>query len=441
MNERTANHETFLRSVNLQLLVALILMISGYFTWNENVLITQAFKVFSRMSSMGAAWYICQRILRYGAVDVVGWRRSTPFLLYLGYLLLGFASIMWSTKPSYSALQWFMTFQSLFFCYFMVKSLALLDAFFPGHKARMFNLLGNASFVLITVFIIGMWVDPNTFFRMTAGGTEARLGGYMMNPNELGMLAGVGVAGLVFDLRRNHKKVVTLLKIALLLYGLYATGSRSSLIGVFLVIGLQVLHSGNKKLRLGLMVALFLAMGFGAKEVIFKDGSAERMEEVMSMTGRLPFWTALINEGLPREPWLGFGFMRIDYNEFFQGVHTYPGKMTHNTFLQVLMNLGFIGFGWVMFQLGATMRSIGSLSPEQKGMLWSLMVPIFINSLTEFGIFGESNYGILFYQLVIFSVCLAPSRRPSRVQSLLLSKRRPGLRDSKTGWAFPEFGK
>jgi len=37
---------------------------------------------------------------------------------------------------------------------------------------------------------------------MTNGGEEARLGGTIMNPNELGMLAGVGVACLIFDLYR-----------------------------------------------------------------------------------------------------------------------------------------------------------------------------------------------------------------------------------------------
>ncbi|MBL0192546.1 MAG: hypothetical protein IPQ18_14760 [Saprospiraceae bacterium] len=40
---------------------------------------------------------------------------------------------------------------------------------------------------------------------MTHGGEEARLGGYMMNPNELGMLAGVGIAGLCLTLCRNHQ--------------------------------------------------------------------------------------------------------------------------------------------------------------------------------------------------------------------------------------------
>ena len=40
------------------------------------------------------------------------------------------------------------------------------------------------------------------------------------------------------------------------------------------------------------------------------------------MTGRIPFWTALLTEGLPMEPLLGFGFMRIAYEDYFQSVHT-----------------------------------------------------------------------------------------------------------------------
>ena len=75
---------------------------------------------------------------------------------------------------------------------------------------------------------------------------------------------------------------------------------------------------------------------------IFKDDGG--IDEVLSMTGRLPFWTALLNEGIVREPFFGFGFMRINYTDYFQGLNTYPAKMTHNTFMQVLMNLGFVGF-------------------------------------------------------------------------------------------------
>ena len=122
----------------------------------------------------------------------------------------------------------------------------------------MYNLVGNSTFVLILIFIIGMWVNPDVFFRLTHGGEEARLGGYMMNPNELGMLAGVGVAGLMFDLRRGHAKVWTVIKLIVLFYGLYATGSRSSLIGALLIIGFHVLQSERKQVAIALIILMAL---------------------------------------------------------------------------------------------------------------------------------------------------------------------------------------
>ena len=285
-----------------------------------------------------------------------------------------------------------------------MKSLYLLDEYFPGHKTRLYNLVGNSAYVLILVFVVGMWVSPDVFFRMTHGGEEARLGGYLMNPNELGMLAGVGVAGLLFDIRRHHKFYHTIFKLVVLFYGLYATGSRSSLIGALLIIGFHVLQSEQKKFAVAAIVVMLVVSPVAIYKVVLKDGDPERMEEVLTLTGRLPFWTALINEGLPREPLLGFGFMRIDYKEYFQSAHTYPGKMTHNTFMQVLMNLGFIGFVVVLFQMIFTTRGILHENKEKKLMLFSLLIPIIINSFTEFGIFGESNYGILFYQLVILYI-------------------------------------
>jgi exopolysaccharide production protein ExoQ len=126
----------------------------------------------------------------------------------------------------------------------------------------------------------------------------------------------------------------------------------------------------------------------------------------------------LINEGLPREPLLGFGFMRIDYKEYFQSAHTYPGKMTHNTFMQVLMNLGLVGISIVLFQMIFTARGIMRENAEKKLMLLCLLIPLIINSFTEFGIFGESNYGILFYQLVIMYITFRPGNILTKVAAI-----------------------
>ncbi|MFT6334130.1 MAG: hypothetical protein ACJATI_000862 [Halioglobus sp.] len=402
-------------------------MIACFFTWSENVVITRLIKVVGRMGVLAASFMIYKMLLNYGSVDSLKWKNIFSPLLYIVYLALGFVSFMWSTNAGYSILQWFMTAQTLVFCYFFVKCLYLLDEYFHGHSIRLYNLLGNSVFVLILIFVAGMWIMPDVFFRLTHGGEEARLGGYMMNPNELGMLAGIGIAGLIFDLYRKHHKWWTIFKLLLLFYGLYATGSRSSLIGVLLIIVFHIKQSTNVKMKAILVMGMLLITPVAIFKVILKGGDSERIEEVMSMTGRLPFWKALINEGLPREPLLGFGFMRIDYKEYFQSTHTYPGKMTHNTFMQVLMNLGFIGLTIIVFQMLFTFQAIAKEPKEKKLMLYSLLIPMMINSFTEFGIFGESNYGILFYQLVIIYIAFEQKPFLTRRQKIHLKNKRPDL--------------
>ncbi len=419
--------KVFLKKINWQLFLILFLMTACFFTWSENIIITRGIKVVGRVGVLFASYSIYNRILDYGAVDTLKWKNILSPILYISYLFLGFVSLLWSTDVGYSALQLFMTSQTLFFCYFFIKSIFLLDKYFPGHQTTYTNLLGDTVFYLMLIFVIGMWVNPDIFYRLTMGGEEARLGGYFMNPNELGMLSGLGVAGLIFDIYRNHQKAFTIIKIIILFYALYETGSRSSLIGAFLIIGYHMKGLSNVKIKIAMVAALVVIMPIAVNKIIFKDGDSSRMEEVLSMTGRLPFWTALINEGLPREPLLGFGFMRIDYTETFQSANTYAGKMTHNTFMQVLINLGFVGLTIVIFQLAFTLKGIAKEDKNTKMMLYSCFIPLVINSFTEFGIFGESNYGILFYQLIIFYIVFEKNTRLTRQQKILLQKRRPDI--------------
>lgn len=416
------DHSPFLKKINWQLLLILLLMIACFFTWSENVAITRAIKVVGRMGMLCASWYIYRSIIQYGAIDNLKTHNILSLAFYGLYLLLGFASFMWSTDVGFSALQWFMTSQTLVFCFFFIKSLYLLDEFFPEHNIRLFNLLGNAAFALILIFVVGMYVNPTVFYRMTNGGEESRLGGYLINPNELGMLASLGLAGLIFDLRRNQKKWWTIFKLLVLFCALIATGSRSSLIGVLIIVGFHLLLSNKKKIAIVGIGLMMLLSPIAIYKVVLKNGDPSRMEEVISLTGRLPFWKALINEGLPREPLLGYGFMRIDYKEYFQSTHTYPGKMTHNTFMQVLMNLGLIGISIVLFQLIFTTRSIMRENAEKKLMLLSLFIPLIINSFTEFGIFGESNYGILIYQMIIMYITFQPGNILTKWQKLHLMR-------------------
>ncbi len=420
-------HTAFLKRIDNYLFIILVLMIACFFTWSENVTITRGIKVIGRMGIMFSSIIIYHKIIRYGAVNAMGYKNVFSPMFYLFYLALGFISFIWSTKPDYSALQWLMTFQSFVFAYYFIKSLKVLDHYFKGHSIRLYHLLGNSIFIIQLIFVFGMFIDPVTFFRLTNGGEESRLGGVLMNPNELGMLAGVGIACLLFDLYGEKNKVWTVIKIIVLFYALYMTGSRSSLIGALLIVFFHIKQTKGKMLKILFLAGVLMVAPFAINKMILKGGDSSRLEEVMSLTGRLPFWKALITEGLPREPLLGFGYMRIDYKDYFQGTHTYPGNMTHNTFIQVLMNLGFIGFIIAVFQLSFTLKAILKENKETRLILIGIIIPVLINSFTEFGIFGDNNYGILFYQLIIFSVALKNNEHLTTIQKFYLGKRRPEL--------------
>lgn len=207
--EETQNHQLFLRATERMLFISLLLMVACFFTWSENVAITRGIKVVGRMGVMMSSIFIYRRIINYGAINALGYKNALAPLLYIAYLGLGLISFSWSTNPGFSVLQWLMTVQSLVFAFYFIRSISLIDLFFPGHRVRLYHLLGNTVFIMISIFVVGMYASPDVFFRLTNGGEEARLGGYIMNPNELGMLAGVGVACLIFDIYGNKNKVWT----------------------------------------------------------------------------------------------------------------------------------------------------------------------------------------------------------------------------------------
>ena len=127
------NHRKFLRKMDRYLFIILFLMVACFFTWSENVMITRAIKVVGRMGVLISSYMVYRMILNYGAVDSLRWNNLFAPMLYASYLLLGFISFMWSTNVGVSALQWFMTTQSMIFCYFFINSLIILDEYFPDH--------------------------------------------------------------------------------------------------------------------------------------------------------------------------------------------------------------------------------------------------------------------------------------------------------------------
>ena len=279
---------------------------------------------------------------------------------------------------------------------------------------RLSQLLSVSISSIIAGFIIGMIVNPELFYRMTHGGEEARLGGFIINPNELGMLIGVGIGATITEWKIARRKIFSVVATIMFTYALILTGSRSSMIALLLIVLFFVMQTKDLRIRIGVMLSILAAIPFVIKSVIIKQGN---VDEVMNMTGRIPFWKDLLSINFPKEPLLGYGYMRIDYTDKFESINAYAGAMTHNTFLQALIGLGLVGLTIVLAQLSVTVYTIFKTTHSYKRRLAiAILIPLLINSFTEFGIFGETNYGILFYLMIVFMLCLEPSEEKLRTR-------------------------
>lgn len=401
----------------------LLLQLIGFFTLTENIAITRVLKVLLRLSTVYWIIKFHSSLKKNGDLPTCKYEHTLIPILYGAYLYMGAVSFLWSTNVGYSALQLIMDLESFLFAYYFMKILVIVNHYYPEYKIRLSALVFYAIFIIQLWFILGMIFFPDTYYRLTHGGDVARLGGFLMNPNELGMLAVVGLGCGIVELYEKKQKIGTLLLMLTILYALVATGSRSSMIGFMLIVGYFISKSDNQKLKVAVYVAMVLAVPVIVQTIFIKQGD---LEEVLSMTGRLPFWKALLSEGLEKSPWYGFGFMRISWTGAFKSVHTYEGHMTHNTFIQVLMNLGFIGFFIVLMQMTMTIRAfIRCKNTLEIRYFVGIFIPILINSFTEFGIFGETNYGILFYQLLIWLFVIKMDTKLSARDLLIIKKKKP----------------
>lgn len=389
------------RNIGTILTLILMIKVAGYFSIVEERSVNQVFKIISRMGMTGTIWLVLKSLKRLGCIASFRYEHILAPIFYGLYLLLGFASFAWSSDPQYSVLQWLMTFESFIFVLIYMRVVAMVNHHFPARQVNLVQIFAWAFFPIMIVFIVGSFVEPDTFYRGMRGGEEQRLGGWIMNPNELGMLSSMAAALSYLYLQQVKRKFWPIFMMISAILILALTSSRSSAIGFLLIMGIIVMLSENKKLKMVMLVSMIIIVPLALNYVIFKESGG--VEEVLSMTGRLPFWTALLNECIVREPYFGYGFMRINYTDYFQGLNTYPAKMTHNTFMQALMNLGFVGFFIIFWQLVLTIRNAVKEKLHYYNRFFiAVFVPVIINSFTEFGIYGEANYAILFWQFLIF---------------------------------------
>lgn len=406
------------------LIVIMTLRICSYFTLFPNSIgVTRVVKVGMRFLLSGFSIFILFYLKKKYTDFSFKYSNHLSGLFYLAYALLGVASILWSTDVMFTVLQLMMLIESMVFVWAFYHLMVMGDFLTKG-RASFAKILGVSVAMISVGFLIGLYNDPSTFYRDTHGGAVSRLGGFIINPNELGMLAVIGASMTYVRMREGASISWNIIFWGLSVAVLLLTQSRSSL-GAFLLVTLMfILMSKSAWLKIATFGAGVLVLPILIKTIIIKDGD---VSEVMSMTGRLPFWSDLITYGFPDRPLLGYGFMSISPSPFsnkFDSIHAYAASMTHNTFVQVLINLGLVGAFICIVQMTLTFAAIGKTKNTKLRLTAiAMLIPVLINSATEFGIFGEANYGIYFYHLIILMFIISKSEKIKKKRRRLYDRR------------------
>lgn len=404
----------YAKRLRWMLIVLLSLRIASYFVLTDNVALVQLTKASLRICLTGLLAVIYFFQSRKTSTGFWKLLQRAPWVLYILYLVLGAASLLWSTSFEASVLQWLMDVEGLIFVWMFMSVLYALKQKDTYTCFDLNKIIAPAVLLVSFSFTIGIYLNPEQFNRLTHGGTVSRLGGYIINPNELGMLLVIGISCFLPLLVKDKKfRISVALSMLLLIYQLILTGSRSSLIGLLLVLLVYAIWYGNRVSKLLIVASAFAIVPIAGWSFFVKQG---QIAELFTLTGRIPFWHDLLTYNFPKEPWLGFGYMRIDYSDKFDSLNAYAGAMTHNTFLQVLLGLGMSGLLLVLIQISVFAYFLSKMADKGlKRSMTLILIPLLINSFTEFGIFGETNYGIIFYLFLVFSATVEPLANSGRI--------------------------
>ncbi|RME04088.1 MAG: hypothetical protein D6816_09985, partial [Bacteroidetes bacterium] len=184
----TAGNSPAIANRQQWILVVLVLLlgmrIASYFTLFPNsVAMTQLVKTAGRLALTGSSFLLFKYLQDRHKGYRFQYGNLTPLMIYLAYLFLGLLSFFWSSKVSYSALQWAMVVEALAFAWFYSHAIMLYNAISDNHVRFTFA-FGRATMFICIAFILGLIFDPETYYRQTHGGEVSRLGGFIINPNE-----------------------------------------------------------------------------------------------------------------------------------------------------------------------------------------------------------------------------------------------------------------
>jgi len=345
-------------------------------------------------------------------------RRNTLILLFLSFCA---ASILWSDFPFVA----FKRFTKALGDLGMV--LIILTEAEPIVALR--RLVTRLGFLLFPLSVLFIKYYPEIGRRLTNSWTEEPIG-VTTQKNQLGldcMMYGVIFLWMILsvyrereDPNRRRRLIAYGSIIVMIIWLLSQCNSTTSITGLVSAGGVMWLTSHPSRNRFFVHLLVLAVLGLAVTALFFNPGGGMvgALGKDPTLTGRTQTWGLVL--GLHTNPWIGTGFESFWLGPRLEAMRSalpnFPITQAHNGYIEVYLNLGWIGIGFLALLLLTGYRRI-IVCLRRNRLTGSVLLGLFLCTL--FFAFTEAAFRLMtlswiFLLLVIISAPLADAIRKTR---------------------------
>jgi O-antigen ligase len=362
-------------------------------------------------------------------------RANAPMVVFLLYCLV---SVLWADYPFVALKRWIRGVADV------VMVLVILTD--PDPKAAFRWILSRVGFLLVPLSILFIRFYPELGRAYTLSGAPMWTG-VGTDKNALGALCMiVGIAMLwswiqTYSTQNGANRTRRLLAMGtvllMIVYLLAIVDSKTALMcTVIAAIAIAFRRSFRRPAVLSTFVAgtvaacyaiLILGIGGGVLEAIGRDAS---------LTGRTAVWDAVLS--FVEHPWRGAGYENFWIGEKLEALERLGGNQAHNGYLEIYLNLGWIGLILLSAVIVIGYRTIMAglrTGPETSNLRVAFFVICLIYNFSEAAFKMNTPVWLMFLWAVMASPKPQLMAVRSHTRGASLQNRRWR---SRTGWAGAE---
>lgn len=260
------------------------------------------------------------------------------FQLFFVYCIFSFISVFWSDDEIKSVLYTLQLVLSLSFCIVAVAELSKDQ--YTLQKISFYGCVVGA--IIAQMSLMGMFSEGelSVEHRITFSGI-----GLNAVAISIGFTFILGITGLFNKLITLEKRILLIISCSVIFYFLLRTGTRSSIFGVFLALGISYVLSYNLSFKnISVIIFLFLIMFFSFNYVldnIIEGGLGEHIMSVgakdIESNSRKRLWEIAFD-------WFSKNILGTGAGNEYVAYTNSSSKEAHNIFISALLQLGFVGF-------------------------------------------------------------------------------------------------